>query len=130
MGKGKILIPSAKDIERLINMTKKGELLTNDVIREQLAKEKNVQVTAAIPTGVYLKYIALASEEEKNNGNKKVTPYWRVLRPDGRINVKFPISIEDQVALLKMEGHNIEEGKGKKAPRVVAYESKIKIFQH
>jgi len=65
LGKGKILIPNAVDIERLINKTKNGELLTNDIIRETLAKEKKVQVTAAIPTGVYLKYISLAAEEER-----------------------------------------------------------------
>ena len=40
LGKGKILIPNALDIERLINKTQKGELLTNDIIRETLAKEK------------------------------------------------------------------------------------------
>jgi len=32
LGKGKILIPNALDIERLINKTKKGELLTNDKV--------------------------------------------------------------------------------------------------
>jgi len=40
LGKGKILIPNALDIEQLINKTKKGELLTNNIIRETLAKEK------------------------------------------------------------------------------------------
>ena len=40
-GKGKILIASAVDIERLILETRKGELLTNDIIREKLAREKN-----------------------------------------------------------------------------------------
>ena len=30
LGKGKILIPNALDIERLINKTQKGELLTNE----------------------------------------------------------------------------------------------------
>jgi len=125
LGKGKILIPSAVDIERLINQTSKGELLTNDVIRELLAKEKNVQLTAAIPTGIHLKYIALAAEEEKNSGTSQITPYWKVLRPDGSINVKFPISIEEQRALLEDEGHELQDGKGKKPPTVIAYESKI-----
>ena len=129
LGKGKILIPSAMDIERLINLTKEGELLTNDTIREQLAKEKNVQVTAAIPTGVYLKYIALAAEEEKSLGRKDITPYWRVLKSDGSINAKFPISIEEQVELLQNEGHTFESQKGKKPPRVLAYESKITVFK-
>ncbi len=44
-GPGKSLVPRALDIERLINQTKKGQLLTNDIIRETLAKEKNVLVT-------------------------------------------------------------------------------------
>ncbi len=125
LGKGNILIPNAVDIERLINKTKKGELLTNDSIREVLATEKKVLLTAAIPTGVYLKYIALASEEESGNNKETVTPYWRVLKPDGAINIKFPGGEEKQVALLQSEGHLIEMGKGKKPPKVVGFKKKL-----
>ncbi len=117
LGKGKILIPNAKDIERLINKTKRGELLTTDIIREILAKEKGVQVTAAIPTGVYLKYVALAAEEEmavKSN----VTPYWRVLKADGSINVKLSGGATTLVKRLESEGHKVEPGKGKKPPKI------------
>ena len=128
LGKGKILIPSALDIERIINMTKVGELLTNDTIREVLAKEKNVQVTAAIPTGVYLKYIALAAEDEKAEKKIKITPYWRVLKPDGTINPKFPIAVDELMKILKKEGHKFEIGKGKKPPKVISFETKIKMF--
>jgi hypothetical protein len=128
LGKGKILIPNALDIERLINKTKKGELLTNDIIRESLAKEKNVQLTAAIPTGVYLKYIALAAEEERPVKKDKITPYWRVLKPNGEINIKNPGGAEKQIALLTAEGHSIEQGKGKKPPKVIAFEKKLKTF--
>ncbi len=127
LGKGKILIPNAVDIERLINKTKKGELLTNDIIREKLAKEKNVQVTAAIPTGIYLKYIALATEEERQVKKDKVTPYWRVLKPDGSINIKFPGGAEKQIALLESEGHSIVLDKGKKPPKVASFDKKLKI---
>ena len=74
LGKGKILIPKALDIERLINNTDKGELLTNDIIREILAKEKKVKVKAAIPTGIYLKIIALAAEEERPIQKDNITP--------------------------------------------------------
>lgn len=125
LGKGKILIPSALDIERLINTTKKGELLTNDIIREQLAREKKVQVTAAIPTGVYLKYIALAAEEERALKKDQVTPYWRVLRPEGAINIKNPGGAALQTKLLEAEGHAIEPGGGKKPPKVVLYQEKL-----
>ncbi len=126
LGKGKILIPNALDIERLINKTQKGELLTNDIIRETLAKEKKVQVTAAIPTGVYLKFIALAAEEERPVKGDNVTPYWRVLKPDGAINIKYPGGAERQIALLESEGHSIEHGKGKKPPKVISFEKKLK----
>ena len=128
LGKGKILIPNALDIERLIKKTKKGELLTNNIIRETLAKEKKVQVTAAIPTGVYLKYIALAAEEEKPVKKGQVTPYWRVLKPDGTINIKFPGGAKQQIALLESEGHSIEQGKGKKPPKVTSFEKNLKIY--
>ncbi len=128
LGKGKILIPNALDIERLINKTKKGELLTNDIIRETLAKEKKVQVTAAIPTGVYLKFIALAAEEERPVKGDNVTPYWRVLKPDGTINIKYPGGAERQIALLESEGHSIEHSKGKKPPKVTLFENKLKTY--
>ena len=128
LGKGKILVPNALDIERLINKTKKGELLTNDIIRETLAKEKKVLLTAAIPTGVYLKFIALAAEEERSLKKDNVTPYWRVLKPNGTINIKYPGGAERQMVLLESEGHSIEHGKGKKPPKVASFEKKLKTY--
>jgi len=126
LGKGKILIPKALDIERLINNTDKGELLTNDIIREILAKEKKVKVTAAIPTGIYLKIIALAAEEERPIQKDNITPYWRVLKPDGSINIKYPGGAEQQIALLESEGHSIEHGQGKRPPKVISFEKQLK----
>ena len=128
LGKGKILIPNVRDIERLINQTKKGELLTNDIIRETLPKEKEVKLTAAIPTGVYLKNVALAAEEERGFGKKNITPYWRVIKSDGSINIKFPISTEILVEILESEGHKIELRKGNKSPKVSGYEKRLKHF--
>jgi hypothetical protein len=125
LGKGKILIPNAIDIERIINNTNKGELLTNDILREVLAKEKNVHMTAAIPTGIYLKFVALAAEEERELGKTNITPYWRVLKPDGTINTKFPVPVETLMQLLELEGHKIELGVGKKPPKVIDFELKL-----
>jgi hypothetical protein len=126
LGKGKILIPNATGIEKLIRGTRRGQLLTNDSIRERLAKDKKVQLTAAAPTGIYLKMIALAAEEESAAKKAKITPYWRVLKPDGSINAKFPGGVEQQQALLEAEGHRIEPGKGKKPPKVVGFEKALK----
>ena len=124
LGKGQILIPCPKDIERIICQVQEGELVTNDIIREILAQEKKVLLTAAIPTGVYLKYVALAAEEEKET-KEKIAPYWRVIKPDGSVNIKFPGGAEHQINLLEKEGHIIVPGKGKKAPKVLNYKHSL-----
>ena len=125
-GKGKILIPSALDIEKVILKTRRGQLITNDIIRSVLAKEKKVRLTDPITVGIFLRIIAEAAEEERKTKKKKVTPYWRVLKPDGSINIKFPGGAEKQSSFLKAEGHKIEPGKGKKPPRIISYPDSIK----
>lgn len=127
-GKGESLVPRGLDIERLIRETKRGELLTNDVIRETLAKEQGVLLTEPMTTGIFLRIIAEASEEERPTRGDDVTPYWRVLKPDGSINVKFPGGVESMISLLEAEGHEIEPGKGKKPPKVASFEKKLKSF--
>ena len=128
LGKGKILIPKATDVEELIRKTESGDLLTNETIREHLAARKGVQVTAAIPTGIHLKFIALTSEFEQSEGIRH-TAYWRVLKSDGKINEKFPGGFEKQIMYLEAEGHEIEmAGKRKKVPRVRNFESKLLIL--
>ena len=116
------------DIERLIRETRKGELLTNDIIRETLAAEQGVRTTEPMTTGIFLRIIAEAAEEERPTRKTDVTPYWRVLKPDGSINVKFPGGAENMIAVLEAEGHEVEPGKGKKAPRVVGFEEKLRTF--
>lgn len=122
-GKGKILIPAPRDIERIINQVKKGRLVTVEMIRDRLAQEKNVKLTASAPTNIYWKKIALAAEEERLQNKKHITPYWRVLKLNGLINEKLPGGLEKQQELLIKEEHDIELfGKRKKVPKVVEYE--------
>ena len=128
-GKGKLLVAKATDIEKLIKRTKPGQLLHNDVLREKLAKDKKVQVTDPMTVGIFLRIIAEAAEEERSLKKAKITPYWRVLKPDGSINTKLPGGEKKQIALLKAEGHLIEKGKGKKPPKILDYEKKLKKFR-
>lgn len=127
-GKGKILIASAVDIERVVRTTEKGELLTHDVIREKLAKDKGVQVTDPMTVGLFMRIIAEAAEEERAKGLDEITPYWRVLKPDGSINIKYPGGEEEQLKVLQAEGHQIVPAKGKKPPKVEGYKEKLKKF--
>jgi len=59
-----------------------------------------------------------AEEVAAGQGDKDITPYWRTLKTGGLLNEKYPGGVEAQEAHLQGEGHTIEPGKGKKAPKV------------
>jgi len=67
----------------------------------------------------------LAAEEDHQNGKKRITPYWRVVKNDGSLNPKFPGGVKEQAARLKEEGHKIISGKGKKPPKVQDFEKSL-----
>jgi len=68
----------------------------------------------------------LAAEEGRSVKEDKVTPYWRVLKPDGAINIKYPGGAERQIALLESEGHSIEQGKGEKPPKILKPQNPVR----
>ena len=112
-GKGKMLIPNPENIEKLIRGVKEGELITITQIREKLARDFSVGVTCPLTTGIFIRLIAEAAEEERKAGKEDITPYWRVIRDDGSLNEKFPGGAERQKVYLEKEGHTIVK-KGKK----------------
>jgi len=69
-------------------------------------------------TGIFIRIVAEAAEEDLRDGREQITPYWRVIKPDGSLNEKFPGGVEAQASHLREEGHTIEPGKGKKPPEV------------
>ncbi|MBO3698011.1 MGMT family protein [Roseivirga sp. E12] len=127
-GKGKLLVPHPRDIENIVNTTNKGELLTNDIIRDLLAKERKVQVTDPISVGIFLKILGEVAEEERLEKKESITPYWRVLKPDGSINIKFHGGVKYQEELLRAEGFELLPPKGKKPPKVADFEKFLKTY--
>jgi len=123
LGRGKMLIPKPLDIDELIRKVGKGKLVTQEQIREKLAKEFKVNVTCPITTGIFVRIAAEAAEEDLRNGKKQITPYWRVIKGDGSLNEKLPGGVETQATRLNKEGHIIEPGKGKKPPRVKDFQN-------
>jgi alkylated DNA nucleotide flippase Atl1 len=55
--------------------------------------------------------VAEAAEEDRLAGKPEITPYWRVVRDDGRLNAKFPGGVERQAERLGSEGLALEHGK-------------------
>lgn len=117
-GRGKMLIPTPLEIEALVRTIPRGKLTTMRHIRERLAQHHGADITCPLTTGIFLRIVAEAAEEDRANGKTEITPYWRVVRDDGSMNEKFPGGTEAQAARLREEGHSIVPGVGKKPPRV------------
>jgi len=64
-------------------------------------------------TGIFAWIAAHAAEEQKQNGENDITPYWRTLKTGGFLNEKYPGGTEAQKRLLELEGHTVVR-KGKK----------------
>ncbi len=116
--KGKMLIPRPLDVDALVRKAQKGKLLTVADIRERLARDQGADYSCPMTTGIFLRMVAEATEEDLAAGKKRIAPYWRVIREDGSLVDKFPGGVAAQAARLKQEGHSILPGKGKKPPTV------------
>ena len=78
--------------------------------------------------GILMRIVAETAEEDLREGREEITPYWRVIKPDGSLNEKFPGGVEAQAVHLREEEHIIELGKGKKAPRVKEFEKSLQTL--
>lgn len=103
-GKGKMLIPTPMLVDGVIRTVTKGKLITTRQIRERLARECGADVTCPLTTGIFVRIVAEAAEEDLINGRKRVTPYWRVVKDDGSLNPKFPGGEHQQARRLRSEG--------------------------
>jgi alkylated DNA nucleotide flippase Atl1 len=124
-GTGKMLIAKPLDVDALIRKIQKGRLVTVTQIMKKLAKDAHADCACPMTTGIFLRIVAEVAEEESRDGKTEVTPYWRVLKSDGSLNIKFPGGAQAQAAHLKKEGHSIEPEKGRKPPRVKNFEKSL-----
>lgn len=118
----KILFPKALDVDALMRKVSKGKLVTDSQIKERLAKDSHADFTCRMVAGIFIRIAAEAAEEDLTRGETEITPYWRVIKADSSLNEKFPGGVEAQAAHLREEGHIIEQGKGKKPPKVKDFE--------
>ena len=124
-GIGKMLIAKPLDVDALIRKVQKGRLVTVTQVMEKLAEDVHADCACPMTTGIFLRIVAEVAEEDLRGGKEEVTPYWRVLKSDGSLNIKFPGGTQTQAARLKEEGHSIEPGKGIKPPTVKNFEKSL-----
>jgi alkylated DNA nucleotide flippase Atl1 len=112
-GTGTVAIPAPIEVDAMMKKVPKGKLITINEIREALAKKHNATIGCPMTTGIFAWVAAHAAEEQRQQGGKNITPYWRTLKTGGVINVKYPGGVEGQKKLLEKEGHQVIQ-KGKK----------------
>jgi 6-O-methylguanine DNA methyltransferase, DNA binding domain len=103
-GKGMMLIPAPKLVDAIVRQVPRGRLVTVAEIRRKLAADFSADVACPLTTGIFIRIVAEASEEDRANGRKRVAPYWRVIKDDGSLNPKFPGGVEQQARYLRDEG--------------------------
>lgn len=122
-GKGTIAIPAPLEVDEIMRNVPKGKLITINKIREKVAKKHKATIGCPICCGIFSNIAAHAAEEDRQDGKKDITPWWRTLKRKGELNPKYPGGEKNQKKLLEAEGHRIIQ-KGKKYV-VENYENKL-----
>ena len=108
-----MLIPTPKLVDDLLRQVPKGRLVTVGEIRKRLARDFAADVTCPLTTGIFVRIVAEAAEEDRAGGRQQITPYWRVIKDDGSLNPKFPGGEQLQARYLRGEGASVAK-KGKR----------------
>ena len=122
-GKGTVVIPAPIEVDRLMKKVSKGRLVTSELIRKSLARKHKASIACPLTTGIFAWVASHAAEEERGQGKKRITPYWRTLKTGGFLNPKYPGGEQRQKKLLEKEGHRVVK-KGKKY-KVLEFEKSL-----
>jgi 6-O-methylguanine DNA methyltransferase, DNA binding domain len=107
-GHGMMLIPTALELDAMIRKVPRGQVCSLSQIRNRLARWHNADLTCPLVSGIFLRIVAEAAEEDRLASRPDITPYWRVVGDDGSLNPKFPGGVEAQAQRLMEEGHTVE----------------------
>jgi hypothetical protein len=89
LGAGTLLIPSPRDVESAIRAIPEGTVRTVSQIRADLAAKYGTTSACPLCTGMFVRIVGEAAEEDARAGKSDIAPYWRVLRDDGTSNPKL-----------------------------------------
>lgn len=112
-GTGTVVIPAPLEVDEMMRKVPEGKLITINQIRAALARKHRATIGCPLTTGMFASIAARAAEEQRTEGRKDITPYWRVLKEGGILNEKYPGGTKAQKKLLENEGHKVTQ-RGKK----------------
>jgi alkylated DNA nucleotide flippase Atl1 len=119
-----MVISTPAEIDGLVATIPKGKVATLNTLRDVLAKRHKTTITCPVTTGIFLGIAAKAAAEMEMMGAKRVTPWWRVIKTDGKLNEKMPGGLAEHRKRLEAEGIKVVKS-GKSALAVEEFEKRI-----
>lgn len=105
MGNGKMVIPTPQAIKDIVAEVPAGRVLTTSQLRDRLAHHFEADVACPLTTGIFLRIVAEASEEQRQQSGQPLAPWWRVVKDDGSLLEKAPgVEAQLQSQPLQAEG--------------------------
>lgn len=89
-GTGTVVIPSPLEVDSIMKLVRNERVITIDEIRDYLARKHGASIACPLTTGIFAWVAANAAEEDRLQGKKDITPYWRTLKNGGYLNEKYP----------------------------------------
>jgi hypothetical protein len=103
-GGGTMVIPAPKEVDSMMKRVPRGKLITINELRKALAKKHGVTIACPITTGIFAWISAHAAEEAARKGATRITPYWRTLKSNGELNLKYPGGLKGLTKKLAADG--------------------------
>jgi alkylated DNA nucleotide flippase Atl1 len=97
---GKMLLPSRKTVQALLEQIPQHQLATTEWIQRTLAAQFNVEVTCPVATRKALQAIA-----KDSSGN---LAFWRVVKKNGELMAIYPGGVAVQAEQLTQQGFEID----------------------
>ena len=88
-----MLIATPKIIDDYIKQIPKGININIKTLRNDLALTYNADTTCPVTTGIFLRIVSEAAFEDFLNGEKKITPFWRVVDHESKTATKLACGI-------------------------------------
>jgi len=113
----------AKGGRHHLRQVPQGKLVTDEQLRDRMARDAGGDSTCSKVTGLVIKGISEEAGDGRGDGQDQVTPWWSVIAKNGSLKTKLAGGVEDQTQLLAEEGHEVVQ-QGKKHV-VVGLESSL-----
>ena len=88
-----MLIATPKIIDDYIKQIPKGININIKTLRNDLALTYNADTTCPVTTGIFLRIVSEAAYEDLLNGEKNITPFWRVVDHESKTASKLACGI-------------------------------------